>query len=462
MPVRPLHDLLSAPGLLHGGGAAGRERLRRLAPALRRLAAQAPAVRPLADAAARALAAPGVGPLLDLGLLLRQARAALAGAGAGGEISPVGPSGPWATATPAGEAYALAGALTAPDRTSRELLAGAAGRGRLRDLRLVDPLLGAVDAEAPGDIDFGYRAATELFPAFGPALVPEVRRRIDPHCDWRSSHRHGWRLGAVCRIDRAAGAAACRALLAEGSPEMQKWALYCLPDVLPAAEAARIARERLTHAKEASVRIGALYAVEVLGPAARDAVPALVRCLEDANEQVRWFASNALRKVGAAAAPALVEALKDPRVAPAACMALSTMGAGAAPAVPAVVELLQDEGSPVFLDALRALHMGPAARAAAPAVLRVLRSKDASHRAEAVRVLGAICARGQPVWEALRAALADRSAGVRGAAVEALVRLGGAAEAVPELTRLRKDKVGYVRRAAASALEALARRPATK
>jgi HEAT repeat protein len=242
---------------------------------------------------------------------------------------------------------------------------------------------------------------------------------------------------------------------------MQKWALFCLPDVLPAGEAARLALDRLTHSRDGAVRWGALGALEALGPAARGAVPALVACFEDPHREVRWRATLALGKVGAAAVPALVAAMQDRRLAPSACMALRHLGAGAAAAVPAVLELLRDEGSPVFLDALRVLSIGPAARAAAPAVLPILRSKDAARRVEAVRVLAAIRARGRPVRQALRAALGDRDAGVRSAAAEALARLGDA-EAVPGLTRLLKDTVGYVRRAAASALEALARRPATK
>ena len=52
-----------------------------------------------------------------------------------------------------------------------------------------------------------------------------------------------------------------------------------------------------------------------LGPAAKDAVPDLVKLLDDPDEGVRWAAASALGGIGPAAkdaAPDLVKLLKDP------------------------------------------------------------------------------------------------------------------------------------------------------
>src|SRR5262249_54861119 len=74
------------------------------------------------------------------------------------------------------------------------------------------------------------------------------------------------------------------------------------------------------------------------GPAAKDAVPALVPLLKDADPFVRVEAGMTLAAVGAAAVPALTEALKDPdryeRMG--AALALGHLGKAARPAVDAL------------------------------------------------------------------------------------------------------------------------------
>jgi HEAT repeat protein len=56
------------------------------------------------------------------------------------------------------------------------------------------------------------------------------------------------------------------------------------------------------------VRFAAVSALGRLGPAAKDAVPALINSLRD--ETIRELAADSLVKIGRAAVPALVEAVQ--------------------------------------------------------------------------------------------------------------------------------------------------------
>ncbi|HEY2539870.1 MAG TPA: HEAT repeat domain-containing protein, partial [Stellaceae bacterium] len=61
--------------------------------------------------------------------------------------------------------------------------------------------------------------------------------------------------------------------------------------------------------QNAEVRRGAAGALGKFGPAAADAVPALVEALK--NQDVYVSAAHALQDIGSVAVPALVEALKN-------------------------------------------------------------------------------------------------------------------------------------------------------
>ncbi|MFQ5796574.1 MAG: HEAT repeat domain-containing protein [Candidatus Bipolaricaulia bacterium] len=93
------------------------------------------------------------------------------------------------------------------------------------------------------------------------------------------------------------------------------------------------------------VLIAAAEALGRMGPAARDAVPALVEALGDPQSLMRRHAAEALRRIGPDAVPALIEALmdRDWRVSQAAAWALGEIGPDARDAVLALTEALQDE-----------------------------------------------------------------------------------------------------------------------
>jgi HEAT repeat protein len=106
------------------------------------------------------------------------------------------------------------------------------------------------------------------------------------------------------------------------------------------------------------------------GPAARSAIPVLLRGLSDTNVLVRCDTLNGLAHIRSepeVVVPALAKALNDPvpKVRLFACMALSQQAAEAKPAASALVKALNDSDSSVrgmAADALRAIDPEAAAR----------------------------------------------------------------------------------------------------
>ncbi len=89
--------------------------------------------------------------------------------------------------------------------------------------------------------------------------------------------------------------------------------------------------------RDKEVRFNAAYAVGKIGPAAKEAVPALIAALKD---EYRWVAASALGKIGPAAVPALIAALKDEdgSVRVSAAFALGWIGPAAFPSLIAALK----------------------------------------------------------------------------------------------------------------------------
>ncbi len=169
------------------------------------------------------------------------------------------------------------------------------------------------------------------------------------------------------------------------------------------------------------VRRWAADVLHTLGPSAREAIPALLQAIKSKDWGLRATAAAALGSIGdAVAVPALVLLLKD-KVGAAATKALGLIGADAAEAVPALVDVLatakSSDGRLIAAEALA--RIGPAAKAATPALIR---------------------------------RLDDRDADVRIRAAQSLVQLGAGAEAVPSLVKRLKDPQRFVRMHMARAL----------
>jgi HEAT repeat protein len=119
-----------------------------------------------------------------------------------------------------------------------------------------------------------------------------------------------------------------------------------------------------------------LQALAQVGPAARSAVPALVKVLRDQPGSVETTMAQALANIGSAAVPELVEELRQgaPRSRLRALACLEAMGRPARTALPGLVGLLRDQGEDVRLAAVQALGgIGPDASTALPALLEALR-----------------------------------------------------------------------------------------
>jgi HEAT repeat protein len=239
--------------------------------------------------------------------------------------------------------------------------------------------------------------------------------------------------------------------------------------------------------------MAAAGALEVAGPAAEDAGPALVAALGgDPSSGVRAGAARALgalRPAGAAATSALFEALADPheavrheaaqalsglplaeddipRLAEAldssdvyvrafAAWRLGNFGEAARTAVPALAAELADPRTHVAVSAALA-RIGPGATTAVPALILECASPDASRRWRAAKALGRIGPGAAEAIPALATALRDPNERVRLHAARALGRIGEATPvAAGALQTATGDPDGGVRREAETALEQL-------
>jgi len=122
----------------------------------------------------------------------------------------------------------------------------------------------------------------------------------------------------------------------------------------------------------------AAYALGEIGEKAKGVVPALIGALK----QYYWNAATALIKIGVAAVPALVDALKgqDAEVRKKAAYALGEIGVGhrcGAAVVPALIDALKDKDAEVRGSAAEALGtIGEEAKAAVPALIDALKDGE--------------------------------------------------------------------------------------
>ncbi len=177
------------------------------------------------------------------------------------------------------------------------------------------------------------------------------------------------------------------------------------------------------------------------------AVPALLGALEGEDKQMRCYAAEAFRGFGAPAVPALLNYLKDgdEHVQRTATRALGVIKDVSA--VPALIEYLKDKN--VRLHAAEALGwIGD--RSAVPALLKDLNDEDKQVRCSAAWALGEI--KDPSAVPALIERLSDDEHYVRCLAAEALAKIGDASS-IPAIVERLKDENAYVQRYAVEALE---------
>ena len=288
---------------------------------------------------------------------------------------------------------------------------------------------------------------------------------------------------------------------------------------------------------DSNARVEAILALGDLGEEAKTALPAMFALLKDDAPDVRFFSAMALGKVGVAAVPGVTELLHDTNgiVRAAAAQALGRIGPDAGQSAPELKPLIQDKNAAVRTEAVRALgrigkqtsvpmliellrsnitdvreaafdalgEMGPAAKAALPALTEILRGPDTaadtannsfyggfyaggpkmdalqtvSYMSDLPEASNAIIAatsvfRGKgekglspalvfqamgpnarPAVPALIGLLQEKSGNTQGYAARALGAIGpAAAEAIPALAGLLEDKNQFARVGAAEAL----------
>ncbi len=180
----------------------------------------------------------------------------------------------------------------------------------------------------------------------------------------------------------------------------------------------------LKNDRDYTVRVVAAASLGEIGPAAKNAVPALVQALSEKDREMRKHAATALYMIGPAAVPGLVEALRDNN---------QEVGVWAATALG---------------------WIGPAA---VPALERAIKDRDPRVRVLAVAALGK--AAGEDAVTALVAALTDKNWEVRSGAARILGLIGPAAkDAVPALKQALRDNKREVREEAAMAIRAIEKR----
>ncbi len=132
-------------------------------------------------------------------------------------------------------------------------------------------------------------------------------------------------------------------------------------------------------------------------------MPLLSKVLKDADPAVRTGALEILAVIGKPAVPALIDALKQEKVAYWACLALAEIGPPAAPAAPRLTEVLETETRPeVRREAALALGaIGPGAAIGVPALTEALGDKEVTVAAGAAYALGRIGAQAKPAEAAL-------------------------------------------------------------
>jgi HEAT repeat protein/lysophospholipase L1-like esterase len=317
---------------------------------------------------------------------------------------------------------------------------GADLTARLRDR---DPRVRASAAWALGRA--GGRAARHA-----PALLPALG-----DTDAHTRAGAAWALGRMGPAARPAGPYLL-ASLRDQDPEARRRAADALSAVglgaaLVPALVAIVEDERAPGRAEAARVVGAL------GTGARHAGPALARALDAAEPEVRREALAALRTLGPAAesVPALLRALHDPALRWRVPDVLGELGPAAREAVPALTEALADANAAVRWRAAKALgRIGPAARKAAPLLATLTRDPQGNVRAAAVTALVRVEPDLGLSLPALRAALGDAEGQVRVKASDAIGALGPAArDAVPSLLPLLEDSDVWVRAAAARAVK---------
>jgi len=224
---------------------------------------------------------------------------------------------------------------------------------------------------------------------------------------------------------------------------------------------------RLVKSPDVETRLWAIQILGFIGPSAEFAVQVLVTMLKSGGVEEREAAARSLGAIGSPAAkavPDLLSAMEAKRIqVGTAVPALVALGYTAVEAVPLLIaQLRASTNSPVPLDSVRCLGLiGPPAAPAVPALIDALQDPESRTRAPVAFALGQIGPNASNAVPALTRALSDEWWYVRENAAIALGKLeSNAAAAIPALARLAEgDRNEDVRKAAVEAIKSIDRNP---
>jgi HEAT repeat protein len=208
--------------------------------------------------------------------------------------------------------------------------------------------------------------------------------------------------------------------------------------------------------KDLDVVVGrdVLQVLQLLGPQAKEALPALAETLR--HPQLGAAAAEAVAGIGSPAVPILLDAVKDREARKNAFDALGRLGPAAREAIHPLVALLKDADAPTRSDVQSVLaRMG---KPVLPWVVAELKEVDNEHVPGLIGALSQGAEGTRYTVPALVRLLRESDPRVRIRAAQQLGRMGPLARrAGPALEELRKDDSELVRRAAEDALKQLGR-----
>jgi HEAT repeat protein len=261
------------------------------------------------------------------------------------------------------------------------------------------------------------------------------------------------------------------AQLSSTDRDTRREAGHLLEKLGPAAKGALPELIKALDDSDKQVWANAFSAIAAIGPGAAEAIPRLVDAFDskksrEARERDRaqklMRAAHALASIGDAARPALIEALKsnDTGLRLGAAKALGEMGARSGDAIPALIENVGHADEELRTEIIETLAL--IGKDAVAPLSKSLASPDARLRSGSARALAAIGAAAADAGPALLAQLqAEKENAVRAAILTALPRVGLPQEQiVPPLVKALRDGDAELQSAALNGL--LTIRPAEK
>jgi HEAT repeat protein len=254
------------------------------------------------------------------------------------------------------------------------------------------------------------------------------------------------------------------ALLKDDSAVVRARAAIALGEIGQPAKGASSELVSLLKDDDPSVRRQAVRALGAIRPGPKIMIPLFVKLMEDLDPGVRVRVLGAVAEAGEAAVPGLIEALKNDKAAYWACVVLRDIGPAAKAAVPALAEKLTDPRPDIRREAVLALGaMNQAAAAVIPQIVATLGDENTRNAATFVLgQLGMIPADAEPT---IRANAKSDDKFLSTVSLWALARVHPEdkdlrRQATELIVERLKDNDPFVRVAAARALAALPPAPA--